>query len=123
MPSAQTSEWLLVLLCLPAKRPEPAGVLLLDPVSDKIAVRLKSTIDVEDETILLVWAELADDLRQGAEVMGGARIVSWLEETASHIIQISSRRAVAEGQTLEDLYLEHVDALSHAIGFSRGTGA
>jgi hypothetical protein len=122
MLTAQTKEWLLVLLCLPGRTSQPVGILLLDAISDELAIKLKPTINVEEKVVSEVWAELADDLRQRAREMGGARVISWLEGTASHTIQISSRNAVVEGQTLEDLYSEHVDG-NDVKQISRGTGA
>jgi hypothetical protein len=75
--SAQTCEWLLLLLCPPGEPPQPAGVLLLDSVSDKLDIKLKPTIDIEDEVVLEVWAEIEDDLMRKAEEGGrlGHRLV------------------------------------------------
>jgi hypothetical protein len=69
---------------------------------------LKPSIDIEDEIVLEFWAELADDLGRQAEEMGGAWVIGLLE-TASHIIRVSSPNVVTEGQSIEDLYREHVD--------------
>jgi len=95
---------------------------LLDSVSDKLDIKLKPTIDVEDEVVLEVWAEIEDDLMRKAEEVGGAWVIAWLEKTASHTIQVSSRSVVAEGQNIEALYRERVDQ-SHVNELSKAMGA
>jgi len=122
MSSAQTNEWLLLLLCPPGEPRQPAGILLLDSVSNKLDIKLNPTINVEDELVLEFWAELADDLKRQADEVGGACVIARLEETVSLIIQISSRSVVPEGQSIEDLYREHVDQ-APVKELSQGMGA
>ncbi len=45
-PSTSTAEWLIALLCLPGKMPEPAGILLIDATSDHLVVKLKTTVAI-----------------------------------------------------------------------------
>jgi hypothetical protein len=59
MPIEKHAEWMVVLLCLPDKAPEPAGILLLDIASDQLAVKLKTNRSMEDETVSAFWNDLA----------------------------------------------------------------
>lgn len=113
-PSTSTAEWMMAFLCLPGKKPEPAGILLLDPFSDQLAIKLNTNIELEDEIIAAFWHELARDLLQQAQEKGGNHVVEWLEDTASHIVQLSPRGAVdlktgSLAETLDLLYQDHID--------------
>jgi PAS domain S-box-containing protein len=123
-PSTSTAEWMIALLCLPGKMPEPAGILLLDPNSDHLAVKLKTNVAIEDEIVSVFWNELALDLNQKAQEKGGRQVIEWLEETASHIVRLSPRGAVdlktaSLTKTLDSLYHEHIDPLSSVPRLSR----
>ena len=122
-PSISTAEWAIALLCLPGKLSEPAGILLVDPRSDHLAVKLKMNVEIEDEVVSAFWNELAVDLNQKAQEKGGKQVIEWLEETASHIVQLSPREAVdlktmGLTETLEHLYREHIEPLSARVDAS-----
>ena len=119
-PRISTAEWAIALLCLPGKLPEPAGILLIDPYSDHLAVKLKMNVEIKDEVVSAFWNELAVDLNQQAKEKGGEQVMEWLEETASHIVQLSPREAVdlktmGLTETLEHLYREHVEPLTPGV--------
>ena len=119
-PSISTAEWTMALLRLPGKMPEPAGILLIDPRTDHLAVKLKTNVEIEDETVLAFWNELALDLNQMAQEKGGEQVTAWLEETGSHIVQLSPREAVdlktrSLTETLEHLYHKHIEPLSPGV--------
>jgi hypothetical protein len=119
-PSISTAEWTMALLCLPGKMPEPAGILLLDPRTDHLAIKLKTDFEIEDEAVSSFWKELALDLNQMAQEKGGEQVIAWLEETGSHIVQLSPREAVdlktrSLTETLEHLYHKHIEPLSPGV--------
>lgn len=116
-PSTSTAEWMIALLCLPGKKPEPAGILLLDRGCDRLAVKLKAEVDLEDEIVSALWKELALDLSQKAQEKGGNQVVEWLEETASHIVQVSlggeiDLKNTSLTETLDRLYHDHINPVS-----------
>jgi len=112
--SISIAEWMIALLCLPGKQPQPAGILLLDHSADHLAIKLNTNIEFEDEIVSAFWNELALDLSQRARERGGNRVVEWLEGTASNILQFSRREAVdfqttSLTETLDRLYHDHID--------------
>jgi len=119
-PSTSTAEWMIALLCLPGKMPEPAGLLLVDPDSDHLAIKLKANVEIDDEIVAAFWNELALDLKQKALEKGGKQVIEWLEDTASHIVRLSPRGAVdlnstSLTETLDRLYQEHIEPLSSGV--------
>lgn len=73
----------------------PAGVLLHDPASDSLYVRLRRDWDViapeEDAAVL---SALADDLELKAAEFGAARLLHHLEDSLSNAVRISGPRSV-----------------------------
>lgn len=73
----------------------PAGVLLHDPASDGLHVRLRRDWDViasaEDAEVL---AALAADLEAKAAELGAARLLGQLEDSLSNALRISEPRPV-----------------------------
>ncbi len=119
-PSTSTGERMIVLLCLPGKKPEPAGILVIDHGSDHLAVKLKTNVEIEDEIVSAFWKGLALDLNQKSQSQGGIQVVEWLEETASYIVRLSPRAAVdlkttTPTEALDQLYREHIVPSSSCI--------
>lgn len=113
MSATNAAELMIVLLCLPGKEPQPAGILLLDPVSNHLEVKLKTDIKVSDMAVSEFWTDLADDLKQRVRENGGQQVAEWLEMTASNVLQVSSRTPVdLKGSTITEavfrLYAEHI---------------
>ncbi len=87
------------------------GVLLEDPSTDRLYVRLRrdwGEIAGEDAE---VFEALEDDLNSKAAELGAARLFDWLEDTLSNAVRITDRQAVLVGnfdRTLNRLYSQHV---------------
>ena len=113
---ARKAQYLVVQLVLPGRSKLNAGVLLLDPESDTVHVRLRQDWDQiadPDEAEVLEHAER--ELRQRGTELGGERLLSELEDTLSQILRISDRESIAVGdfpKALERLYLRHVEGES-----------
>jgi phage repressor protein C with HTH and peptisase S24 domain len=106
------AQYSLIVCELPGRRVETLGVLLLDPRSDMLHIRLRRDIDAiapaEEAEVL---AELEDDLESKAREWGGAAMLAWLEENVSLAIRVSEREAVTVRdfeRSLENLYRQHV---------------
>jgi putative nucleotidyltransferase with HDIG domain len=110
---AKTGDWVLFLARVPGQEPQPAGILLVDSVEDQLHVRLQDDFESSDSGMLEVWRELAADLQQMAQIMGGTGVLNWFEENASHTFTISSRHQIimqSTESTLDHLFQSHVAA-------------
>lgn len=112
-------EFSLLTAELPGGSSQPIGVLLLDPQSDTLYVRLRrdweSVASDEDAEVL---AELEDDLLLQAKQRGGKSLLEYLENSASNSIRITDREHVTVRdfeRKLGELYREHVP--SHVLRF------
>ncbi|MGH9612748.1 MAG: DUF3037 domain-containing protein [Bryobacteraceae bacterium] len=100
---------------LPGRGSVNVGVLLADPSSDELYVRLRRdwvslSDDPEDAEL---FQALADDLEMKGREMGAEALVGWLEDTLSNTIRISDRRAVIVedfSRALDRLYRQNVRA-------------
>lgn len=99
-------------LALPGRPIEPAGVLLLDPESDRLAVKWRRDWDrlasPEDAETL---RDLAESFESVGRSMGSAKAFEFFDSTLSNIIRISDKSAVASNSfdfTLQQLFREHV---------------
>src|SRR2546421_4650729 len=99
---------------MPGHAVETIGVLLLDPVSDTLHVRLRrdweSVASPEDAEVL---SELQDDLVSQAQDRGGSAVLEHLENDSSQSIRVTDREAVTVrnfDKKLSELYREHVGA-------------
>ena len=104
-----------LLLCeTPGHAVQTIGVLLLDPKTDTLHVRLRRDWDaVAYEEDAEVLQELEDDLAAQARERGGSAVLDYLESVASQAVRVSDREAVTVrsfDRTLNDLYREHVPA-------------
>ncbi|MGH9640254.1 MAG: S24 family peptidase [Bryobacteraceae bacterium] len=99
---------------LPGGGVQTAGVLLFDPSTDTLHVRLRrdwEEIAAEEDAEVL--AELEDDLIARAQERGGAAVLEFLENNLSQSLRITDREVVSVRdfeKTLEGLYREHVPA-------------
>jgi phage repressor protein C with HTH and peptisase S24 domain len=97
--------------CLPGRTACAAGILLMDPATDRAWVRLRERFDdLTDDTE--VWDSLEDDLRAKAAEGGAAKLLEWLEDSLSNVLRVSERHAVevdAFTRTVERLFSEHVE--------------
>lgn len=104
-----------LLLCeVPGSSAQPIGVLLLDPKSDTLYVRLRRDWDsVARDEDAEVLAELEDDLLLQARERGGVAVLEHLESVASLSIRVTDREQVTVrdfDKKLGELYREHVPA-------------
>jgi phage repressor protein C with HTH and peptisase S24 domain len=97
---------------LPGHGVKTIGVLLLDPRSNDLHLRLRrdwhAVADDEDAEVLQA---LEDDLAALARERGGAAVLEYLEEHASLAVQVTDREAVTVRnweRTLGELYRAHV---------------
>jgi SOS-response transcriptional repressor LexA len=97
---------------LPGRGAQTVGVLLLDPASDRLYVRLRRDWDsVASEEDAEVFEDLEEDLALQGQHQGGAAVLRFLEDTMSNAIRVTDREAVTVrdfDRTLGELYREHV---------------
>lgn len=110
--SQRIGEYCVLTVHLPGQRPQSAGILLLDPDSDRLLVKLRRDwSDWAEDDDREVLAEIEADLITKAEERGGSQVMHQLEEEASWAFRLSERQAVATRdfeRTLLRLYREHV---------------
>jgi phage repressor protein C with HTH and peptisase S24 domain len=90
------------------------GILLQDPETDSLHVRLRRDLEsLADEEDLDVLRALADDLAQKAQELGAGKLLEYLEGTLSGAIRMTDREEVLVsdfGRALNRLYLENVQS-------------
>jgi SOS-response transcriptional repressor LexA len=108
----RTGEYCVLTVHLPGQKPQTAGILLLDPDSDRLLVKLRRDwaewTDEDDREVLI---EIEADLLTKAEERGGSQVMNQLEEEASWAFRLSDRHQVSTRdfeRTLLRLYREHV---------------
>ena len=84
-------EYSVLEVCLPGSRPEPYGILLLDPASDRVWQRTRAIPQREDSELLDL---LGDDLQAQARELGGQALLALFEDSLSNTIRITDRRGV-----------------------------
>jgi SOS-response transcriptional repressor LexA len=96
-------------ICLPGAPPEPYGILLVDPASDRVWQRARAVAEGEDSDLFDL---LPADLEAKARELGGERLLALFEDSLSNAIRITDRRGVlvrdfdaAAGR----LFAEHVE--------------
>jgi hypothetical protein len=127
---ARTVEWALLMAHLPTKESSPAGVLLVDSASDQLHIKLLPELRQAHEEVAEFWRELPQELMERSRELGGARVLDWLETTASHLVQLGSRARMETTnlpETLDLLYRKHVTSdveipQPAERGFQRGAG-
>lgn len=87
-----TAEWSLLLIYLPGKPPVPGGVLLLDPTTDRLYVRVRC--DQCDEDTRDVLSLLAPDLEQTAADLGGSSALARFEQDWSNTLRLGARQTI-----------------------------
>jgi len=104
-------EWALLIVQQPGQECLPAGILLIDQISDQLHLRLLAELPRVHEDAVDFWRELSQDLIERSRAVGGHNLLNWLETTASHVIQLGPRY-VLETTNPENmvnlLYRQHV---------------
>ena len=105
-------QYSLLLSELPGRPAETIGVLLCDPASDLLYVRLRRDwarlASDEDAEVL---TELEEDLQSEGQQQGAAAVLERLEADASNSLRVTDREAVTVrdfDKKLGELYREHV---------------
>jgi SOS-response transcriptional repressor LexA len=109
----RAARYSLLTVELPGQQPVTAGVLLEDPATDAVHIRLRrdwEQLAAEEAEVLSL---LEDDLLASAAQMGAAQFLAQLEDTLSNTIRISDRReTIVEdfARALGRLYRQHVSS-------------
>ncbi len=110
----QQGQYSLLLSQLPERGLETLGVLLLDPGTDTLYLRLRRDWEeVASEEDAEVLAELEEDLQSLSSERGGTFVLEYLENDASNSLRVTDREAVTVrgfDRKLTELYREHVPA-------------
>lgn len=109
--NTHAAHYSLLMVQLPGQEAITAGVLLEDPATDRVHIRLRRDWERIDPDEAEVLAFLEDDLVVRAAEDGAAKFFARLEDTLSNTIQVSDRHAtVVEDfpRALARLYREHV---------------
>jgi SOS-response transcriptional repressor LexA len=111
--TTQNARYMILTLELPGTGLINAGVLLEDPSTDRLWVRLRRDWEdfVPEEAEVLSAMEY--DLLAKAQEMGATQLLGYLEDTLSNTLQVTDRRDVLVGdfeRALGRLYRENVQA-------------
>jgi phage repressor protein C with HTH and peptisase S24 domain len=96
---------------VPGQAPANAGVLLEDPSTDRLYIRLRRDWEAFAPSEAEVLSELESDLSAKAQEIGAARLMGLIEDSLSNTVRVTSREAVDVDnfeRTLGRLYREHV---------------
>jgi SOS-response transcriptional repressor LexA len=102
-------EYSVLQVCLPGARPEPYGILLIDPASDRVWQRARAVSEWEDSDLFEL---LPEDLEAKARELGGRRLLALFEDSLANTIRITDRRGVLVRNfeaAAERLFAEHVE--------------
>jgi SOS-response transcriptional repressor LexA len=107
----QTARYSVLTAELPGADPVNIGILLEDPASDRVWIRLRRDWPEVAGDEAEVFVELEDDLLAKSHEMGASRFFQWVEESLSNAVRVSDRRDVIVGdfpRALGRLYRENV---------------
>lgn len=100
---------------LPERPVQPIGVLLIDPASNRVWIRMRARFDdLADPEDAEVLEALEEDLRARAAEMGAEALLAWLEDSLSNAVRITARREIAVDaftRVIDRLYAEAVEPL------------
>ena len=105
--------YVLLEAALPGRSPQPVGLILVDPATDRGWVRLRERFDnLADPEDAEVLEALEGDLRDRLSEGGAESTLAALEDCLSNVLRVSERQAVAVDaftRVLDKLYDEHVE--------------
>src|ERR1700675_2936215 len=90
-----------------------AGVLLQDPATDRLWVRLRRDWDELAPEEAEVLSAIEYDLASKAREMGATQLLKYLEDTLSNAVQVTGRREIPVEdfeRALGRLYRQHVQS-------------
>jgi phage repressor protein C with HTH and peptisase S24 domain len=109
--NTRTARYSLLTVDLPGQEIVTAGVLLEDPATDQVHIRLRRDWERLAPEEAEVLAELEDNLLAHASEEGAAKFFTRLEDTLSHSVRVSDRRETVVAdfpRALARLYRENV---------------
>src|SRR5512142_2888171 len=92
--ATQVARLSVLRLEMPGSTPVSAGVLLEDPATNRLYLRLRRDWDVIAPTEAEVLSGLELDLTAKTEELGAAQVLDQLQDTLSNTLTISERREV-----------------------------
>ena len=107
----ETGEWALLSVHLPGMSPEPVGILLTDSTNNLCVQMRCDWCGVVPDDEIEIWCQVADDLKEKGRELGAVQVLDWLENTASHVLQIGVRHEVQFldiEATLRSLFRQYV---------------
>jgi phage repressor protein C with HTH and peptisase S24 domain len=92
--TTQHARYMILTLELPGEGRMNAGVLLEDPSTDRLWVRLRRDWEEFAPEEAEVLAAIEYDLTSKAHEMGATQLLEYLENTLSNVLQVTDRRSV-----------------------------
>src|SRR5271154_7097223 len=111
--TTQHASYMIITLELPGAGPTNAGVLLEDPATDRLWVRLRRDWEEFAPEEAEILSALEYDITAKARELGAKALLRYLEDTLSNTLQVTDRREILVDdfeRTLSRLYREHVQA-------------
>jgi phage repressor protein C with HTH and peptisase S24 domain len=96
---------------IPGQAPANVGVLLEDPQTDRLYIRMRRDWDAFAPEEAEVLSELESDLAAKAREAGAARLMEQIEDSLSNLLRVTPREAVEVDdfeRSLARLYRQHV---------------
>jgi SOS-response transcriptional repressor LexA len=109
--ATQLARLFILQLEMPGSAPVSAGVLLEDPASNSLYLRLRRDWDVIAPSETEVLSALESDLAMKTQELGAARVLDHLQDTLSNTLTISGPREVLVedfDRAVHRAYREHV---------------
>jgi len=105
--------FVLLEAALPGRSPQPAGLILIDPATDRGWVRLRERFDsIADPEDAEVFEAMESDLRDRLAENGAESALAALEDSLSNVLRVGQRQTVAVDaftRVLDKLFDEHVE--------------
>ncbi len=104
--------YVLLEACLPGRPPQNAGVLLIDPATDRGWARFRQDFaEIADPADAEVLENLEEHFRNATRERGAQEWLESLEDSCSNAVRVSERRSAAVDsftRTLDGLFAQHV---------------
>jgi SOS-response transcriptional repressor LexA len=111
--TTQHAQYMIITLELPGANRVNAGVLLEDPVTDRLWVRLRRDWEEFAPDEAEVLAAIEYDLAAKAQELGAKELLRYLEDTLSNVLMVTDRSEVLIDdfeRTLGRLYRQNVQS-------------
>jgi SOS-response transcriptional repressor LexA len=111
--TTQHAQYMIITLELPGADRVNAGVLLEDPATDRLWVRLRRDWEEFAPEEAEVLAAIEYDLAAKAQELGAKELLRYLEDTLSNVLMVTDRREVLIDdfeRTLGRLYRQNVQS-------------